>query len=434
MLQKILESGRNLDFPSMETLLKVDKMRLFGQLVLIYYSAGIIYSFGKDAFIYGFSETIYQLYKKALSTSFKAFQTVPGTKSLIDSEVNKIVKSFEEKMIDSASKNGIEDTLELPSIGFDPEKTIDILEKRMNEGHIDWKSGRVSGTVYFGGLEHINLMNKAIGIYNITNPLHPDVFPGLRRLDAEVVSMVLRMFNSPEDGCGTTTSGGTESIIMAVRAHLEKAKKERNVTNPNLVAPVTIHTAFDKACGYFNIELIRIPIDNKSGKVDIHILEKAINKNTIMIAGSAINYPHGVMDDIETMASIAMKKGIGMHVDCCLGSFLMPFMEDAGFKIPNFDFRVPGVTSISCDTHKYGFAPKGSSVIMYSNRKLRHYQYFVCTEWPGGIYASPTIAGSSSLPGSLIAGCWAALVSIGKEGYITSCRNIVNSRIKIQQG
>ncbi|OMJ20187.1 Sphingosine-1-phosphate lyase [Smittium culicis] len=277
-------------------------------------------------------------------------------------------------------------------------------------------------------------MNKAIGIYNITNPLHPDVFPGLRRLDAEVVSMVLRMFNSPEDGCGTTTSGGTESIIMAVRAHLEKAKKERNVTNPNLVAPVTIHTAFDKACGYFNIELIRIPIDNKSGKVDIHILEKAINKNTIMIAGSAINYPHGVMDDIETMASIAMKKGIGMHVDCCLGSFLMPFMEDAGFKIPNFDFRVPGVTSISCDTHKYGFAPKGSSVIMYSNRKLRHYQYFVCTEWPGGIYASPTIAGSSSLPGSLIAGCWAALVSIGKEGYITSCRNIVNSRIKIQQG
>ncbi|OMJ20188.1 hypothetical protein AYI69_g6317 [Smittium culicis] len=129
MLQKILESGRNLDFPSMETLLKVDKMRLFGQLVLIYYSAGIIYSFGKDAFIYGFSETIYQLYKKALSTSFKAFQTVPGTKSLIDSEVNKIVKSFEEKMIDSASKNGIEDTLELPSIGFDPEKTIDILEK-----------------------------------------------------------------------------------------------------------------------------------------------------------------------------------------------------------------------------------------------------------------------------------------------------------------
>ncbi|OLY81068.1 Sphingosine-1-phosphate lyase [Smittium mucronatum] len=307
-------------------------------------------------------------------------------------------------MLNQDAKDGVVDTLQLPSSGLNSEQILDILEKRMSEGHVDWKSGKVSGAVYAWNEDRIKLVNQAINIYNVTNPLHPDVFPGLRRLDAEIVSMVLDMYNAPANGCGTTTSGGTESILMTVRAHHLKAQKERGVKYPNLIAPTTIHTAFDKACDYFGIQLIHIPIDPVSGKVNLNILQKAINSQTIMIAGSAINYPHGVMDDIEAMASIAESRGIGMHVDCCLGSFLMPFMKDAGFTVPLFDFRLTG----------YGFAPKGSSVIMYSNKNLRQYQYFVSTEWPGGIYASPTIAGSR--PGSLIAGCWAAMTSIGRDG------------------
>ena len=150
------------------------------------------------------------------------------------------------------------------------------------------------------------------------------------------------------------------------------------------------------------------------------------------IVGSAPNFPHGAVDDIQALAQIARRKNIGLHVDCCLGGFLVPFMEKAGFPMPPVDFRVPGVTSISCDTHKYGFAPKGSSVVMYHSKNLRRYQYFVTTDWPGGIYASPAIAGSR--PGSLIAACWAAMVHMGEDGYIASTKQIVSTTRHIVQG
>ncbi|PVU99738.1 hypothetical protein BB559_000453 [Furculomyces boomerangus] len=419
-MSKILDklSGFNLNHDSFA---RYDKMRLFGQIMAIYYGFACIYSFGKSVSIYGFPQTISSITNSVLSFYFKVFKSIPGVQGIINSKVDGILKEIELKITDPEGKAGIEDVIALPQIGFSEEKIMEILQKRANEGKIDWESGKVSGAIYHGGADLVKLTNKAIGIFNISNPLHPDVFPGLRRMEAEIVSMTLNLFNAPKDACGVTTSGGTESIIMAVRAHLQLAAKERNVTHPNMIAPITIHTAFNKACEYFGVKLILIPIDKYTGKV-----------NVTAIAGSAVNYPHGVMDDIEQLADIAKRNGIGMHVDCCLGSFIMPFMEDAGFKVGKFDFRVPGVTSISCDTHKYGFAPKGSSVVMYSNKKLRHYQYFVCTKWPGGIYASPTIAGSR--PGSLIAGCWAAMTSIGKEGYIKSCKDIVGSRIKIQKG
>jgi len=150
-----------------------------------------------------------------------------------------------------------------------------------------------------------------------------------------------------------------------------------------------------------------------------------------MIAGSVPNYPYGTVDDISMLSDIAIKKGIGLHVDCCLGSFVAAFMESAGYSLPPFDFRVPGVSSISCDTHKYGFAPKGSSVVMYRTKELRKYQFFVQPNWVGGIYASPSMPGSR--PGTVIAGCWAMLLFFGKNGYIKSCRKIIETKLYVEE-
>ncbi|RUS22329.1 putative sphinganine-1-phosphate aldolase BST1 [Endogone sp. FLAS-F59071] len=251
-------------------------------------------------------------------------------------------------------------------------------------------------------------------------------------MEAECVAMVLNMYNAPSTGCGTMTSGGTESILMACKAYREMGQDLRGVTQPEMIIPETAHAAFHKAAEYFKIKLVIIPVNPVTMKADIKAVSRAINRNTVMLVGSAVQFPHGVADDIVALALVAKHHRIGMHVDCCLGSFVMPFLEKAGFPTVPFDFRVDGVTSISCDTHKYGFAPKGSSVIMYRHKDIRKYQYFVRADWPGGIYASPSIAGSR--PGALIAGCWAALVNIGENGYLETAKQIVGARQKIQAG
>lgn len=242
--------------------------------------------------------------------------------------------------------------------------------------------------------------------------------------------MVVGMFHGKEIGaCGSMTSGGTESIIMALRAHKEWAKEVKGITRPHVILPYTAHVAFDKACEYFGIRMTHLPVNPKTRQVDLADVRSAITRNTIMIIGSCPSFPWGLIDDIEGYSKLAVEHNIGLHVDCCLGSFIVAFMEESGFKLPKFDFRLPGVTSISCDTHKFGFAPKGSSVVMYRSAELRRYQYFAQPNWPGGIYASPTIAGSR--PGQLVAGCWAALMYHGKDGYVKSCQKIVGTARKI---
>lgn len=158
-------------------------------------------------------------------------------------------------------------------------------------------------------------------------------------------------------------------------------------------------------------------------------MSRLINTNTILLVGSAPNFPHGLMDDIGALSKLALRRKLCLHVDCCLGSFIVPFLEKAGFETQPFDFRLKGVTSISCDTHKYGFAPKGNSTVLYRNSELRTYQYFVSPDWPGGVYASPGVAGSR--PGALIAGCWASLMSVGEAGYLDACGKIVGTTKKI---
>jgi len=243
------------------------------------------------------------------------------------------------------------------------------------------------------------------------------------------VAMCLRMYNHP-NGCGVTTSGGTESIIMSCKAHREWAKAVKGITEPEIIIPCSAHAAFDKAGHYFNIKDVNVPVDTMTRQTNESRIRRAINANTIMLVGSAVNFPDGAMDDIPALGALAKKHNIGLHVDCCLGSFIVPFLEKAGFPTRLFDFRIPGVTAISCDTHKYGFAPKGSSVIMYRDQSLRQYQYFVMPDWPGGVYGSPSIAGSR--PGALIAGTWAVMQYMGENGYLESCRSIVGASKRIE--
>ena len=194
------------------------------------------------------------------------------------------------------------------------------------------------------------------------------------------------------------------------------------------ILPDTAHTAFRKAGSYFKIKIHYVACPAPTYQVDVRRVSRLINSNTILLVGSAPNFPHGIIDDISALSKLALKKRIPLHVDCCLGSFLMPFLDKAGFPSTPFDFRLRGVTSISCDTHKYGFAPKGNSTVLYRTQSLRAYQYFVDPSWSGGVYASPGIAGSR--PGALIAACWASLMTVGEAGYLSACEQIVGAAKK----
>ncbi|EMG50472.1 Sphingosine-1-phosphate lyase [Candida maltosa Xu316] len=323
----------------------------------------------------------------------------------------------------------------LPDHGLTPDEVSEQLDKLQTLKHSDWHNGRVSGAVYHGGDDLLKLQVTAYDKYSVANQLHPDVFPGVRKMEAEVVHMVLDIFNAPETGCGSTTSGGTESLLLTGLAAREYARKHRGVTEPEVIAPVTIHAGIEKACFYFGMKLHKVDLDPVTFQVDVKKVEALINSNTVLLCGSAPNYPHGIIDDFEALSKLAVKYNIPLHVDACLGSFIVSFLEKSKVhgdkKIPLFDFRLPGVTSISCDTHKYGFAPKGSSIIMYRTPELRECQYYISSDWTGGMYGSPTLAGSR--PGALVVGCWATLVNMGRDGYSKSCYEIVSATMKVKQ-
>lgn len=298
-----------------------------------------------------------------------------------------------------------------------------------------WEEGKVSGAVYHGGDELLNIQAEAMKLFSVANPIHADVFPAIRKMEAEVVAMVLAIFNAPETGAGATTSGGTESILMACLSARQKAYTERGITEPEMIIPSTAHAAFQKAATYFKIKLHMVSCPAPGYAASIPKVRRLINPNTVLLVGSAPNYPHGIVDNIPALSKLAVQYKVPLHVDCCLGSFLMPYLAKAGFDSPyaeqgGFDFKLPGVTSISVDTHKYGFAPKGNSVILYRTKKLRQYQYFISPDWSGGVYGSPSIAGSR--PGALIAGAWASMMSVGEKGYVDACHKIVSTRITVQ--
>ncbi|KAL2858264.1 pyridoxal phosphate-dependent transferase [Aspergillus pseudodeflectus] len=346
----------------------------------------------------------------------------------VDKDLESISNMMEQKLTrhgDTAEKN-----LRLPKDGWSFEEIEAKLEELQNLDRTRWEDGRVSGTVYHGGNELLEMQTKAIGKFSVSNPIHPDVFPGVRKMEAEIVAMILAAFNAPKDGAGVTTSGGTESILMACLAAREKAAAERGISNPEMIIPSTAHAAFYKAAQYFKIKLHIVSCLAPEYKASVTEIARLINRNTVLLAASAPNYPHGIVDNIQEISRLTVKNDIPFHVDCCLGSLVIAFLKQAGFPSPyedegGFDFRQPGVTSISVDTQRYGFAPKSSSALLYRNRSYRNYQYFLFPDWAGGVYASPSMAGSR--PGSLIAGSWATPINMGVSGYIDSCRQIVGA-------
>ncbi|KAL9058563.1 MAG: hypothetical protein Q9162_001718 [Coniocarpon cinnabarinum] len=320
---------------------------------------------------------------------------------------------------------------ELPTTGWTADRVKEQLQKHGDMEHTRWEDGFVSGAVYHGGKELQELQLDAYNKFTVSNPIHPDVFPGVRKMEAEVVAMVLSIFNAPPSGAGMTTSGGTESILMACLSARQKAFHEHGTSEPEMVLPETAHTAFHKACEYFSIRKVTVPCPAPTHRVSMRHVARLINPNTILLVGSAPNFPHGIIDDVTSLSRLAQKHKLPLHVDCCLGSFLVPHLAKAGFDTEPFDFRVPGVTSISCDTHKYGFAPKGNSTVLFRDAKLRSYAYFVSPDWSGGVYASPTMAGSR--PGALIAGCWASMMAQGEEGYVKATHKIVGAAKEIEK-
>lgn len=361
-----------------------------------------------------------------------AAKSVPGADAVMAAEKAKVASKMEGMLIPKEVHDEKVKFPTMPENGLSAPDLLALLKRWKKAEESRWNEGQVSGGIYHGGEELTQVLTEAYSYFALTNPLHPDVFPYVRKMESEVISMTVALFNGTARGaCGAMTSGGTESILMACKAYRDRAK-EKGIEKPELIIAVSAHAAFEKACHYFEIELVRVPVDPITFKLDIAATKAAINKNTVLIVGSAPSFPHGVIDDIPALSALAMEHNIGLHVDCCLGSYLVCMLERIGYKIAPFDFRLPGVSSISCDTHKYGYAPKGSSVVMFSTPELRRHMYFVAPDWTGGIYASPTIAGSR--PGGLIAATWAALVHIGSNGYLECGRKIMAAVEQIKAG
>ncbi|XP_038599625.1 sphingosine-1-phosphate lyase 1 [Tachyglossus aculeatus] len=372
--------------------------------------------------LYGFIFQPESLTSRGRKKFFKVLRKLPIVGTSIQKKFNKVKEDVTKSM--SFLKIGKGYVKVLPPTGLSHANVLDRLREYSSMGDVHWQDGRVSGAVYNGEEKLTELLVQVYGDFAWSNPLHPDIFPGVRKMEAEIVRMACSLFNGGPNSCGSVTSGGTESILMACKAYRDLAY-EKGIKHPEIVAPVSAHAAFDKAAHYFGMRLVHVPLDKKM-QVNVRAMRRAISSNTAMLVCSTPQFPHGVVDPVMEVAKLAVKYRIPLHVDACLGGFLIPFMEKAGYPLEQqFDFQVKGVTSISADTHKYGYAPKGSSVVLYSDKKYRHYQFFVAPDWQGGIYASPTMAGSR--PGGIIAACWATMMYMGESGYVEATKKIIKT-------
>jgi glutamate/tyrosine decarboxylase-like PLP-dependent enzyme len=322
----------------------------------------------------------------------------------------------------------------IPQEGRSRDEVLAELQAMADEERPRWQDGYASGAVYAGEPEHVEFLNRAYALHSQSNPLHLDLWPSAAKFEGEIVAMTAGMLGAggtDDQIVGTVTSGGTESILMAVRAYRNRARADQGITEPQMVIADSAHAAFDKAAEAFGVEAVKVPVGPDS-KADVTAMTAAITDRTVLVVGSSPAYPHGLVDPIEELSEAARERGIGFHTDACLGGFVLPWAEKLGADVPPFDFRLPGVTSMSCDTHKFGYAAKGTSVVLYRGEDLRHHQFFTFTDWPGGLYATPTFAGSR--PGGLSAACWAAMVATGEQGYLDATRGILDAAAKIKAG
>lgn len=310
----------------------------------------------------------------------------------------------------------------------------DVLEamKAARDRDVRWREGRVFSLVFNAGDEVSDVLKEAYTLFFAENGLNPTAFPSLKKFETEVVSMVAALLGGDDQVVGNMTTGGTESLLMTVKTAREYARAHQPaIQSPDMILPATAHPAFDKAAHYFGVKAIHVPV-RSDFRADVEAMEKAITPNTILIVGSAPSYAQGVVDPIRDLAPVALRHNLLFHVDACVGGLVLPFVRKLGYPVPDFDFSIPGVTSMSADLHKYGYAAKGASVILYRNPQIRRHQFFVHTDWSGGIYVSPTMTGTR--PGGPIAAAWAIMNYLGEDGYLKLTDQVMKTVTKIRDG
>jgi len=321
--------------------------------------------------------------------------------------------------------------LTIPAKGRSKEGVLEAM-RAARDHDIKWEQGRVFGLVYHISDEIDNLLKEAFTMFFAENGLNPTAFPSLRKFETEVVAMTAALLGGDQNVCGNITTGGTESLLMAVKTARDWSRVHRpGIREPEMVLPLSAHPAFDKAAEYFGVRAVHVPV-RADFRADVEAMRAAITPNTILMAGSAPSYPHGVVDPIRELAAIAQEHGLLFHTDSCVGGFMLPFVRKLGYPVPDFDFSVPGVTSMSADLHKFGYAAKPASVILYRTPELRRCQMFVYIDWPGGIYPSPTMTGSRA--GGPVAAAWALMNYLGEEGYLHITDTVMKTAKYLQEG
>ncbi|MFZ0324112.1 MAG: aminotransferase class V-fold PLP-dependent enzyme [Actinomycetes bacterium] len=315
----------------------------------------------------------------------------------------------------------------IPESGRPRAEVLDLVTTLAHEEDALGDSGKVSGSLYLGDHDQYHFLTQVYEAFAHANVLQRDMYPSSTKFEGEIVAMAAAMLHA--DPIGVITSGGTESLMNPMLVYRERGRVEKGITEPEVIMPASAHVAIDKAAHYFGIKLLKAPLTEQY-VVDVGWVRDHVTPSTVALVGSAGSYPYGLVDPIEELSSIALEHDLGLHVDGCLGGFLLPWGDRLGYPIPAFDFRVEGVTSMSADTHKFGYALKGTSVLLYRDRDLRRYQYFAASDWPGGLYVSPGMSGSRS--GGLIAATWAAMVTTGEQGYLDAASRIFATARRIR--
>ena len=369
---------------------------------------------------------------------------LPGIAGLVRKEKEKLFKKLEKEVFSKRyGHSKVPKFTEIPKHHLTHEKifdTIDDLDAR--DDRYEKGKSKLSGALYFNNSDHADFQTEVYSRFVGTNPIHADNYPSVARMDAELVSMTASMVRADvEEVCGSVTSGGSESILCAMKASrdwwlnangyglfrnlLKALPWMKNSSKPEIIMADSAHAAYVKAAEYYNLRMVIVHVDESTDfRLTASAVRRRITANTAIVIASAPSYPHGVCDDIDGIQKLAAKYGIACHVDACLGGFVLPFAKEAGYDRPGFHFGMKGITSMSIDTHKYGLAHKGTSVVLYRDKDIRKYQFTKITDWSGGLYISPTMAGSRS--GAVIAAAWSSLLAIGRDGFVKQTKQLLS--------